>query len=168
MGNYRPVSLLPLPSKIIEKIVHNKLSLFFEEHEILDSNQGGFRKGHSTIDTIAKLTNNIFEGINHRVLTTSCFIDMAKVFNTVNNEILCNKLSKLGISLNILKWVINYLCGRKQYTMANGVTSPYVNITCGVPQESILGPLFFIVYVNDIKSSLKHCKHAVYRLYCYL
>ena len=87
---------------------------------------------------------------------------MAKAFNTVNHEILCNKLSQLGISLNILKWVRNYLCERKQCTMVNGVTSPYVNITCGVPQGRILGPLFFIVYVNDIESSLKHCKHMLY------
>ena len=162
VGNYRPVSLLPIPSKIIEKIVHDRLSRFFEENEVLDPNQGGFRKGHSTINTISKLTHDIFEGINNGIITTTCFIDMAKAFDTVNHKILCSKLNEMGITGNTLTWVKNYLSERKQCTDANGVTSEQLDITCGVPQGSILGPLFFIVYVNDIKSSLKHCKHLLY------
>ena len=160
--NFRPVSLLPLPSKIIEKIVHNRMTVFFDENDILDPNQGGFRKKHSTIDTIAHLTNDIFNGINSGKLTMSCFIDMAKAFDTVNHVILCKKICKLGLAGNILKWVKNYLCQRKQCTYANGTMSTYLNISCGVPQGSILGPLFFIVYVNDIKSSLKACKYLLY------
>ena len=162
VGNYRPVSLLPLPLKIIEKIVHGRLSNFFELRNILDPNQGGFRKGHSTINTISKLTNEIFKGMNQRELTTACFIDMAKAFDTVNHDILCNKLQKIGISGNVLKWVKNYLNNRTQCTNANGVTSTSLNITCGVPQGSILGPLFFIVYVNDIIASLRHCNYLLY------
>ena len=77
VGNYRPVSLLPLPSKIIEKIVHNRLTRHLELNNFLDPNQGGFRKDHSTINTITKLTNDIFNGINNAQLTISCFIDMA-------------------------------------------------------------------------------------------
>ena len=155
VGNYRPVSLLPLPSKIIERIVHNRLSSFLEENNILDPNQGGFRKGHSTVNTISKLTNDIFEGINKGDLTTSCFIDMAKAFDTVNHVILCKKLAKLGIKGNIFKWIQNYLSDRKQCTFANGMVSSLLDITCGVPQGSILGPLFFIIYVNDMKHVLK-------------
>ena len=86
VGNYRPVSLLPQPSNIIERIVHNKLVAFFDKNKILDPNQGGFRKGHSTINTISNLTNDIFNG-NTGKLTMSCFIEMAKAFDTVNHSI---------------------------------------------------------------------------------
>ena len=162
VGNYRPVSLLPLPSKIIEKIVHNRLSVFFYDNNILDPKQGGFRKGHSTIDTIANFTNDVFSGNNNGVLTTACFIDMAKAFDTVNHEILCKKLEKLGIIGNIFKWIKNYLSHRNQCTSAHGITSSTLQLTCGVPQGSILGPLFFIIYVNDIKTSLNFCNHLLY------
>ena len=162
VGHYRPVSLLPLPSKIIEKIVHNRLSVFFYDNNVLDPKQGGFRKGHSTIETIANFTNDVFNGINNGVLTTACFIDMAKAFDTVNHEILCKKLEKLGIIGTIFKWIKSYLRHRNQCTYANGITSSTLKLTCGVPQGSILGPLFFIIYVNDIKTSLNFCNHLLY------
>ena len=128
----------------------------------MDPNQGGFRKGHSTINTISKLTNEIFKGINQRELTTACFIDMAKPFDTVNHDILSRKLDQIGISGNILKWVRNYLNDRRQCTNAKSVTSTSLKITCGIPQGSILGPLFLIVYVNDIITSLRHRKYLLY------
>ena len=162
VGNHRPVSLLPLPSKIIEKIVHNRLSSHLETRNLLDECQGGFRKNHSTIDTTSKLTVDIYLGINNREVTLACFIDMAKAFDTVNHKILVNKLLKLGIGKNVLKWITNYLTNRNQCTTANGITSTYTDISCGVPQGSILGPLFFIIYVNDIVNILNHCKHLLY------
>ena len=152
-GNFRPVSLLPLPSKIIEKIVHQRISNFIETNNYLDDKQGGFRKNHSTINTIANLSNDIFNGINNREMTLSCFIDMAKAFDTVNHQILLQKLSKLGIGNTLFNWVKNYLSDRKQCTTANSITSQFLDISRGVPQGSILGPLFFIIYVNDIKAS---------------
>ena len=161
VGNFRPVSLLPLPSKIIEKVVHNRITDFIETHGLLDVNQGGFRKKQSTINTIAKLTNYIFDGINNRVITLACFIDMAKAFDTVNHELLPKKLAKLGMGNILLKWIKNYLTNRKQCISAKNITSPYLNICCGIPQESILGPLFFIIYVNYIKTSLRNCKHLL-------
>ena len=162
VGNFRPVSLLPLPSKIIEKIAHNRISSFLETGNYLDNMQGGFRKNQSTINTTAKLTDDIFKGINDRNMTLSCFIDMAKAFDTVNHDILLQKLSKIGIGNFLLKWIKSYLFQRKQCTTANNVTSPYSEILCGVPQGSILGPLFFIVYVNDIEDCLENCKHLLY------
>ena len=162
VSNFRPVSLLPLPSKIIEKIVHNRINTHLEELNLLDTKQGEFRKNHSTISTIAKLTSKIFEGINNRETTIACFIDMAKAFDTVNHTILCKKLDKLGIKGNFANWIKNYLFKRKQCTMANGITSSYHDITCEVLQGSILGPLLFIIYMNDIKSS---CTNSHYLLY---
>ena len=88
-----PVSLLP-PTKIIEKIVHCRISDFIETNQLLDANQGGFRKKQSTINTIPKLTNDIFSGINERDLTSACFIDMAKAFDTVNHKILLKNCLK--------------------------------------------------------------------------
>ena len=162
VGNYRPVSLLPLPSKIIEKNVHNRLSSHLEDNDLLDINQGGFRKNHSTIHTVTKLTNDIFNGINTREVTLACFIDMAKAFDTVNHEILIQKLSKLGIKQVLLNWIKNYLTNRNQCTFANGITSSFSDIVCGVPQGSILGPLIFIIYVNHISNILENCKHLLY------
>ena len=133
-----------------------------DRNKLLDENQGGFRKKHSTINTISKLTGEIFEGINNRNMTVACFIDMAKAFNTVNHDILCKKLRNIGITGDLLKLLKNYLKNRKQCTIANGVTSPFADIVCGVPQGSILGPLLFIIYMNDIQSSCKNSRYLLY------
>ena len=119
---FRPVSLLPLPSKIIEKIAHSLISNYFETNNYLDEKQGGFRKKRSTINTIAKLTDNIFKGIHDKLLTLACFIDIAKASDTVNHDILIKKLAKLGIGKLLLTWVRNDLVNRKQCTTANNVT----------------------------------------------
>ena len=87
---------------------------------------------------------------------------MAKAFDTVNHNILCKKLSKLGIGGDLGKLLVNYLTNRTQCTSANGITSPYHDIICGVPQGSILGPLLFIMYMNDIESVCKKCKYLLY------
>ena len=162
VSNFRPVSLLPLPSKIMERVVHNRIYSHLENTNLLDPNQGGFRKKHSTIGTISQLTNEIFEGMNNRIMTVACFIDMAKAFDTVNHKILCKKLYKLGINGRLIDWLENYLSGRKQCTLANGTTSPYHDIICGVPQGSILGPLLFITYMNDLRTACKNSKYLLY------
>ena len=108
------------------------------------------------------MTGCIFDGINNRNITIACFIDMAKAFDMVNHSILGKKLDKLGIKGNLKQWVINYLQNRKQCTIANGCKSDYHDIICGVPQGSKLGPLLFIIYMNDLGTS---CKNSNYLLY---
>ena len=162
VSNYRPVSLLPIPGKILEKIVHKRITAHWEENEFLSSEQGGFRKGHSTISTIADLTDDLFKQINQGNSTLAAFIDLRKAFDTVNLKILKMKLERSGVRNNVLRWCDNYLSNRYQCTYANGVTSNFLPVSCGVPQGSVLGPLFFLVFVNDIQGALDDCGTKLY------
>ena len=114
-------------------------------------NQGGFRKGHSTIDTIAKFTDRIMAQINNTELTHAVFVDFKKAFDTVDHLILLKKMANLGIKNQTLNIFRNYLSNRTQRTLANGIVSEDKPILCGVPQGSILGPLLFLIYVNDLE-----------------
>ena len=154
VNNLRPVSLLPLPGKILEKLVHKKLLHFLEINNLLDHNQGGFRPNRSTINTVAKMTDMIFNAMNNKEITVAAFIDFRKAFDTVNHEILIEKLKRIGIRSNLLNWSTDYLTNRTQCTLANDTKWDKLYIKCGVPQGSTLGPLFFLVYINDIKSAL--------------
>ena len=162
VSNYRPVSLLPLPGKLLERVVHDRIMDFLNERNFLTSNQGGFRKGYSTVSTIADLTDDLFKGINSGLTTLASFVDLRKAFDTVNQDILLRKLHKAGVRGNPLEWCRNYLTGRRQKTVANGLSSGYLPVTCGVPQGSVLGPLFFLIYVNDLDSILVNCNVKLY------
>ena len=156
VNNVRPISILPLPSKIVEKIIHDRMRHHLEFNNYLDIKQGGFRKNNSTINTVAYLTNDIFNKINEREITIATYID------TVNHNILLKKLEKLGFQGNLFKLLKNYLTNRKQSTTANGYTSEEEGVSCGVPQGSTVGPLMYIIYVNDIISSIRNCKYYLY------
>ena len=150
VGNYRPVSLLPLPGKLLEKIEHKHITKFWEDNNFLSTNQGFFMKGFSTVSTIADLTDDIFTQINKGNTTLAAFVDLRKTVDMVNLNILLKKLKRAGIRRHTLAWCGNYLSKRQQCTFANGITSGLLSVTCGVPQGSVLGPLFLLVYVNDI------------------
>ena len=162
VSNYRPISLLPLMSKLIEKIVHKNLYNHLTEWELLDKRQGGFRPGHSTIGTCVYFTNDLYNANNNNETTVAVFIDAMKAFDTVNHQILLKKLEKYGITGNLLSWLGDYLTGRKQCTVANNIVSTYENIVCGIPQGSVLGPLLFLVYINDISSVITNSKISMY------
>ena len=123
VGNLRPISLLPLPGKIAERIMHSHLSNFIENRGLLNNKQGGFRKGKSTISTVATLTDDILMGLNDKKFSIAAFIDLKKAFDTINHDILLKKLPHFGLNGNLITWIANYLTNRVQRCTVNGLTS---------------------------------------------
>ena len=150
LGNYRPVSVLPCFSKILERIVHERCCKFLDAKEILYTRQYGFRHKHSTYMAILDFINNANDAIDDNMFTAGIFMDLSKAFDTITHNILLHKLYHYGFRGISYNWFENYLTNRKQYVSYNGAHSSNKNVSCGVPQGSILGPLLFIVYMNDI------------------
>jgi hypothetical protein len=150
ISNYRPVSILSLFSKIVEKLMYNRLYSFIEKNDILYKYQFGFREKHSTNLALITLTDKILSAIDKGNIVVGVFLDLKKAFDTVNHNILMKKLYKYGVRGIAYDWFTDYLCNRKQYVCFNNHDSNEEIISCGVPQGSILGPLLFLLYVNDI------------------
>ena len=150
MDNYRPISLLSCFSKIIEKIVGNRLTSFLDTNNLISNAQYGFRKKHSTIHPLVHFLNHVTTSLDRREHTIAIFCDLRKAFDTVNHKILLAKLHKLGVRGSELLWFQDYLTNRKQLVHVNGSNSTLLNILIGVPQGSILGPLLFLIYINDL------------------
>ncbi|MFN9979891.1 MAG: RNA-directed DNA polymerase, partial [bacterium] len=148
--NYRPISLLSCFSKILEKVVGRRLVSFLELNNIITPSQFGFRKNHSTLHPMVHLMNFVSDALNKKESAIAIFCDLRKAFDTVNHSILLRKLHKIGIRGVALEWFKNYLSGRKQFVFLNGKCSTLLEILLGVPQGSILGPILFLLYINDL------------------
>lgn len=151
-SNYRPISILPCLSKILERLMYNRLYNFLAEHNIISKKQYGFRKNYSTYMALIDLVDKISSNMDHKKYNIGVFLDLSKAFDTIDHNILINKLQCYGIRGNACNWFKSYLNNRRQYVSYNKADSKYMTITCGVPQGSILGPLLFILYINDIEN----------------
>ena len=143
-SNYRPISLLPFFSKVLERLMYNRLYNFLTEHNILSMNQFGFRKKYSTFLALMDLVDNISKNIDDGNYSIGIFHDLSKAFDTIDHTILLDKLCRYGIRGITLNWFKHYLNDRKQFVSYNNITSVSMKVSCGVPQGSILGPLLFI------------------------
>ena len=158
IGNYRPVSVLPSISKILEKSVHMQIDKYCREHNIFYHLQSGFRSNYSTSTCLIYLHDYIRSEVANGNYVGMVMLDVQKAFDSVNHDMLCKKIELTGIDS---QWFRSYFSNRKQKVFVNGVLSSEQVITCGVPQGSILGPWCYLVYCNDMPSCVK-CKMIVY------
>ena len=161
-SNYRPISVLSNVAKILEKIVYNQLISYIKEKNILTNSQFGFRKSHSPTTSLLNSTNKWLLNIDKGLINGVLFLDLRKAFDTADHKILIDKLKLYGITGNTLNWFISYLDKRYQTCKVNNVRSSRKLIECGVPQGSNLGPLLFLLYVNDLPNCLDQAEPSMF------
>ena len=150
LSNYRPISLLPLFSKIYEKAMHKRLYKHLTDNNVIHDTQFGFRAGHSCEHALLTAQNNLLSALNRKEVAILLLIDFSKAFDMIDHEILLRKLNHYGVRSKALDWFKSYLTDRCQYVSVNDSKSPIGKLSHGVPQGSILGPLLFIIYINNM------------------
>ena len=162
LDNYRPISLLPVISKILERIVYNFMVEHLEKNQVLFPKQFGFRRRHSTSDAALSLVWDILEAFDKNLMVLGIFIDLRKAFDTVSHTLILRKLSLLGINGSELDWLTSYLSLRKQHVEIENFCLENIDVDVGIPQGSLLRVLLFQLHINDLPKSLRYCSSILY------
>ena len=161
-SNYRPVSILLALSQLFERVLKSRLVQFFEQHKVITPSQYGFRAGHSTAMAVLDMVEKMRTAWREKNCALGVFVDLKKAFDTVDHDILLQKLEHYGVRGQTLKLLDSYLRNRSQYVCHGGFESERGLVECGVPQGSVLGPLFFLIYVNDMVSVSKELEFVLF------
>ncbi len=160
--NYRPISLLPVISKIFEKVIYNQIYNFFQKQKLFYSAQYGFRTEHSTEFAALELVDRLMLEMDKKNTSINIFLDLSKAFDTLNHGILLQILKYYGLTGIALNLMESYITNPKQFVLIDDVKSEMLPMNTGIPQGTILGPLLFIFYINDIANSSDLFSFVVY------